>query len=239
MSDKPLQGRIALVTGASRGIGAATAEAMAAAGAHVILTARTVDSLEAVEERIHNGGGSATIAPLDLKDADAIGRLAEAVQARWGKIDTLILNAAMLGTLTPLQHADAREFANVFTLNVSAQQAMLAAFDALLRKSDAPQLIGVTSSVAARPRAFWGVYGASKAAFEVMLSAYAEENRNVGRIKVAIIDPGATATKMREKAYPGEDPATIQPPAAVGQAIASLVASGFDSVHRERVNQSV
>lgn len=239
MSDKPLQGRIALVTGASRGIGAATAEAMAAAGAHVILTARTVDSLEAVEERIHNGGGSATIAPLDLKDADAIGRLAEAVQARWGKIDTLILNAAMLGTLTPLQHADAREFADVFTLNVSAQQAMLAAFDALLRKSDAPQLIGVTSSVAARPRAFWGVYGASKAAFEVMLSAYAEENRNVGRIKVAIIDPGATATKMREKAYPGEDPATIQPPAAVGQAIASLVASGFDSVHRERVNQSV
>ena len=238
MSDKPLQGRIALVTGASRGIGAATAEALAGAGAHVILTARTVDSLEAVEDRIHNAGGSATIAPLDLKDADAIGRLAEAVQTRWGKLDTLVLNAAMLGTLTPLQHADAREFAEVFTLNVSAQQAMLAAFDALLRKSEAPQLIGVTSSVAARPRAFWGVYGASKAAFEVMLSAYAEENRNVGRIKVAIIDPGATATKMREKAYPGEAPATIQPPAAVGQAIARLVASGFDSVHRERVNQS-
>ncbi len=239
MSDKPLQDRIALITGASRGIGAATAEALAAAGAHVILTARTVESLEAVEDRIHNAGGSATIAPLDLKDADAIGRLAEAVQARWGKIDTLVLNAAMLGTLSPLQHADAREFAEVFTLNVSAQQAMLAAFDALLRKSDAPKLIGVTSSVAARPRAFWGVYGASKAAFEVMLSAYAEENRNVGRIKVAIIDPGATATKMREKAYPGEEPATIQPPAVVGPAIARLVTSGFDSVHRERVNQSI
>lgn len=239
MTEMPLKGRVALVTGASRGIGAATAEALAAAGAHVILTARTGDGLEAVEERIHNGGGSATIAPLDLKDADAIGRLADAVHTRWGKLDILVLNAAMLGTLSPLQHADAREFADVFTLNVSAQQAMISAFDALLRKSTNAQLIGVTSSVAARPRAFWGVYGASKAAFEVMLSAYAEENRNVGRIKVAIIDPGATATKMREKAYPGEDPASIQQPAAVGDAIAALLAKGFDSIHRERVNHAV
>lgn len=238
MTEKPLKGRTALVTGASRGIGAATAETLAAAGAHVILTARTAEGLEAVEDRIHNGSGSATIAPLDLKDADAIGRLAEAVQTRWGKLDILILNAAMLGTLTPLQHADAREFAEVFTLNVSAQQAMLAAFDALLRKSDNPQIIGVTSSVAARPRAFWGVYGASKAAFEVMLSAYAEENRNVGRIKVAIVDPGATATKMRENAYPGEDPATIQQPDAVGRRITDLLAADFETLHRERVNQA-
>lgn len=239
MTEKPLKGRIALVTGASRGIGAATAEALAAAGAHVILTARTVDDLEAVEDRIHNAGGSATIAPLDLKDADAIGRLAEAVQSRWGKLDMLVLNAAMLGTLAPVQHADAREFADVFTLNVSAQQAMLAAFDGLLRKSDQPQLVGVTSSVAAKPRAFWGVYGASKAAFEVLLSAYAEENRNVGKIKVAIIDPGATATKMRAKAYPGEDPAKVQQPDVVGASIAALLSSGFETIHRERVNQSV
>lgn len=239
MTEQPLKGRIALVTGASRGIGAATAEALAAAGAHVILTARTSDGLEAVEDRIHSGGGSATIAPLDLKDAEAIGRLADAVHTRWGKLDILVLNAAMLGTLAPLQHADAREFADVFTLNVSAQQAMIAAFDALLRKSDNAQLVGVTSSVGARPRAFWGVYGASKAAFEVLLSAYAEENRNVGRIKVAIVDPGATATKMREKAYPGEDPATIQAPSAVGDAITALLTAGFESVHRERVNQVI
>lgn len=238
MTEKPLKGRIALVTGASRGIGAATAEALAAAGAHVILTARTVDDLEAVEDRIHNAGGSATIAPLDLKDADAIGRLAEAVQSRWGKLDMLVLNAAMLGTLAPVQHADAREFADVFTLNVSAQQAMLAAFDALLRKSDQPQLVGVTSSVAAKPRAFWGVYGASKAAFEVLLSAYAEENRNVGKIKVAIIDPGATATKMRAKAYPGEDPSKVQQPDVVGARIAALMSAGFETIHRERVNQA-
>lgn len=239
MTEKPLKGRIALVTGASRGIGAATAEALAASGAHVILTARTADDLEGVEDRIHNSGGSATIAPLDLKDADAIGRLAEAVQSRWGKLDILVLNAAMLGTLAPVQHADAREFAEVFTLNVSAQQAMIAAFDALLRKSDQPRIIGVTSSVAAAPRAFWGAYGASKAAFEVLLSAYAEENRNVGRIKVAIIDPGATATKMRAKAYPGEDPATLQQPEAVGARISALLSSDFETLHRERVNHSV
>lgn len=239
MTEKPLKGRVALVTGASRGIGAATAEALAAAGAHVILTARTVDGLEAVEDAIHNTGGSATIAPLDLKDADAIGRLSEAVQSRWGKLDILILNAAMLGTLAPVQYADAREFSEVFTLNVSAQQAMLAAFDGLLRKSDRPQLVGVTSSVATQARAFWGVYGASKAAFEVLLSSYAEENRNVGKIQVAIIDPGATATKMRTKAYPGEDPATLQQPVVVGSRIAALLASEFETLHRERVNQSV
>lgn len=236
MTEKPLKGQIALVTGASRGIGAATAMALANAGAHVILVARTADGLETVEDEIHNEGGSATIAPLDLKDADAIGRLAEAVQARWGKLDILVLNAAMLGTLAPLQHADAREFAEVFTLNVSTQQAMIAAFDALLRKSDAPRIIGVTSSVAATPRAFWGVYGASKAAFETMLGAYAEENRNVGRIKIALLDPGATATKMREKAYPGEDPATIKSPATVGARIVALLVAGFETLHRERVN---
>lgn len=239
MSEQDLKGQIALVTGASRGIGAATARSLADARAHVILVARTADGLEAVEDQIHSAGGSATIAPLDLKDADAIGRLARAVQDRWGKLDILVLNAAMLGTLAPLQHADAREFADVFTLNVSAQQAMIAAFDAVLRKSAAPRLIGVTSSVAATPRAFWGVYGASKAAFETMLGAYAEENRNVGRIKVAIVDPGATATKMREKAYPGEDPATIKSPEAVGDRIASLLASDFETLHRERVNHAV
>lgn len=235
MTSAALTGQIALVTGASRGIGAAIAEALAAKGAHIILTARQTDGLEQVEDRIHAAGGSATIAPLDLKDADSIGRLAQAVAERWGKLDILVLNAAMLGTLSPLQHADAREFAEVFTLNVSAQQALIAAFDPLLRKAEQPRLVGITSSVATTPRAFWGVYGASKAAFEVMLAAYAEETRNVGRIRVAIIDPGATATKMREKAYPGEDPATLKSPATVGTHVADLVTSGFESLHRARV----
>ena len=230
-----LEGQIALVTGASCGIGAAIAEALAASGAHVILTARQGEMLEQVEDRIHGKGGSATIAPLDLTDADAIGRLAQAVGSRWGKLDILVLNAAMLGTLTPLNHADAKEFADVFTLNVSAQQAMIAAFDPLLRKSDAPRLVGITSSVATTPRAFWGVYGASKAAFEVMLSAYAQETCNVGRIKVAIIDPGATATKMRQKAYPGEDPATLKSPETVGQRVTVLLTEGYETNHRERI----
>lgn len=235
MTEKALKGQIALVTGASSGIGAAIAENLAAQGAHVIITARRSDALELVEDRIHSAGGSATIAPMDLKDADAIGRLAMAVAERWGKLDMLVLNAATLGTLTPLNHADAKEFADVFTLNVSAQQALIAAFDPLLRKSEAPRLLGVTSSVATSPRAFWGVYGASKAAFEVMLLAYAEETRNVGRISVAIVDPGATATKMRQKAYPGEDPTTLKSPAIVGARIATLLSNGYPTGHRERV----
>ncbi len=235
MTEKALKGQIALVTGASSGIGAAIAENLAAQGAHVIITARRSDALEHVEDRIHSAGGSATIAPMDLKDADAIGRLAMAVAERWGKLDMLVLNAATLGTLTPLNHADAKEFADVFTLNVSAQQALIAAFDPLLRKSEAPRLLGVTSSVATSPRAFWGVYGASKAAFEVMLLAYAEETRNVGRISVAIVDPGATATKMRQKAYPGEDPTTLKSPTIVGARIATLLSNGYPTGHRERI----
>jgi NAD(P)-dependent dehydrogenase (short-subunit alcohol dehydrogenase family) len=232
-----LAGQIALVTGASRGIGAATAEALAAAGAHVVLTARTAADLEAVEDRIHIAGGSATIAPLDLVDAESIGRLAHAVQDRWNKLDILVLNAAMLGTLAPVQHLDAPEFAKIFTLNVSAQQAMIAAFDGLLRQSGDARIFGITSSVGATPRAFWGAYGASKAAFETLLSAYGEENRNLGRIKIAIIDPGATRTAMRARAYPGEDPDTVKEPAIIGARIAALALSGFEQRHRERINQ--
>ncbi len=235
MSDKPLEGQIALVTGASRGIGAATAEALAAAGAHVIITARTAADLEAVEDHIHASGGSATIAPLDLTDAESIGRLAIALNERWQKLDIMVMNAAMLGTLTPLQHADSAEFSRVFTLNVSAQQALIAAFDPLLRRSAKARIIGVTSSVAANPRAFWGVYGASKAAFETLLGAYAEENRNQGRISVAIVDPGATRTKMRAIAYPGEDPATLKEPAIVAERIVSLAVDGFETGLKERV----
>jgi NAD(P)-dependent dehydrogenase (short-subunit alcohol dehydrogenase family) len=235
MTDKLLSGQVALVTGASRGIGAATAEALAAAGAHVVVTARTAADLEAVEERIHQAGGTATIAPLDLTDADSIGKLAIALNERWEKLDIMVMNAAMLGTLTPLQHADSAEFARVFTLNVSAQQALIAAFDPLLRRSAAARIIALTSSVAATPRAFWGVYGASKAAFETMVSAYAQENANQGRIKVAILDPGATRTKMRASAYPGEDPMVLKEPSVVADRIVALATEGFETGCRVRV----
>ena len=143
----PLAGKLALVTGASRGIGAATAEALAAAGAHVILVARTASALEEVEDRIHEAGGSATIAPLDLSDGEGIGKLAAAVSGRWGALDVLVLNAAMLGSLTPVEHIDPKEFARILTLNVAANQALIAAFDPMLRKSERAEVVGVTSSV--------------------------------------------------------------------------------------------
>jgi short-subunit dehydrogenase len=235
MNTKPLENQLALVTGASRGIGAATAEALAKAGAHVILTARTAKDLEAVEDRIHQAGGNATIAPMDLAEGDSIGRLASAVAERWGKLDALILNAAMLGTLTPVPAIDAKEFAKLLTLNVGAQQALIAAFDPLLRAAAPGKLIAITSSVGATPRAYWGAYGASKAALETLVAAYGEEQRNLGKVQVAILDPGATRTKMREKAFPGEDPATVKPPEAVADRIAALLTDGFETGHRERI----
>jgi NAD(P)-dependent dehydrogenase (short-subunit alcohol dehydrogenase family) len=220
-------GRIALVTGASRGIGAAIAETLAAKGAHVILTARTAKDLEAVEQRIFDAGGSATIAPLDLTETGSIDRLAAALRERWGKIDIMVLNAAMLGTLSPVPVIDTAEFNRVLTLNLLSQQAMIASFDDLLRASDAGRLVVMTSSVGSKPRAYWGAYGASKAALENLALSYAEEVQNLSRAKVAIVDPGKTRTKMRASAYPGEDPSTLKEPAVVAEAIAGLLSNDF------------
>ena len=225
-------GKIALVTGASRGIGAATATALAAQGAHVILTARTAKDLEAVEDAIFDAGGSATIAPLDLTDGDSIARLAVAVTERWGKLDILVLNAAMLGTLSPVPAIDGAEFARLFTLNVTAQQVMIASFDALLRKSDAGRLLALTSSVGASPRAFWGAYGASKAALENLVECYGEEVKNLSQVRTVIVDPGRTRTKMRASAYPGEDPSTVKEPSIVADAIVQMLKTEFATGHR-------
>jgi len=229
---KAFEGKIALVTGASRGIGAATATALAAQGAHVILTARTAKDLEAVEDAIFAAGGSATIAPLDLTDGDSISRLAVAVTERWGKLDFLVLNAAMLGTLSPVSAIDGAEFARLFTLNVTAQQVMIASFDALLRKSDAGRLIALTSSVGASPRAFWGAYGASKAALENLVGSYGDEVKNLSQVRTAIVDPGRTRTVMRAKAYPGEDPSTVKEPSVVADAIVQMLKTEFATGHR-------
>lgn len=229
---KSFEGKVALVTGASRGIGAATAKALAAQGAHVIITARTAKDLEAVEDAIFDAGGNATIAPLDLTDGDSIARLAAAVTERWGKLDILVLNAAMLGTLGPVPAIDGAEFARLFTLNVTAQQVLIASFDALLRKSDAGRIVALTSSVGAAPRAFWGAYGASKAALETLVTSYGEEVKNLSKVRVAIVDPGRTRTQMRAKAYPGEDPATVKEPSVVADAILDLLATEFDTGHR-------
>jgi NAD(P)-dependent dehydrogenase (short-subunit alcohol dehydrogenase family) len=216
---KSLSGKLALVTGASRGIGASTAEALAAAGAHVILVARTANALESVDDRIHEAGGTATIAPLDLTDSDSIGKLAAAVAERWPALDILVLNAAMLGSLTPVEHIDPKEFARVLGLNLIANQAVIAAFDPLLKKSERADVVALTSSVGSEPRAFWGAYGSSKAALETLLGAYADETAHSGKIRVHIVDPGATRTRMRQLAFPGEEPDSVKPPEVVAEAI--------------------
>ena len=232
---RPLANQLALVTGASRGIGAATAIALGAAGAHVVLTARTAKDLEAVEETIFDAGGSATIAPLDLTQTDSIARLAAAVGERWQALDVLVLNAAMLGSLAAVPAIDAKELAQVLTLNVSAQVAMIQAFDPMLRKAAAGKVIGLTSSVGRNPRAYWGAYGASKAAFETMLGAYGDETADISQIRTAIVDPGATRTRMRARAYPGEAPESVKPPETVADRIVALAVAGFEAGHRERV----
>ena len=216
---KNFAGKMAVVTGASRGIGAATAEALAAAGAHVILVARSAPTLEEVEERIHAAGGSATIAPLDLTDGESIGKLAGAIVERWEKVDILVLNAAMLGSLTPVPHIDPKEYSRLLSLNLLANQALIAAFDPLLRKADNANVVVLTSSVGSTPRAFWGAYGSSKAALENLLGTYADETAYTNRIKVHIVDPGATRTRMRALAFPGEDPDELKPPETVAAAI--------------------
>ncbi len=232
-----LSGQLALVTGASRGIGAATAQAPAAAGAHVILTGRDTKALEAVEEAIFAAGGAATIAPVDLTEGDGIARLAQAVTDRWGSLDVLVHAAAILPQLTGVTDIEANSLAKALTNNASATQALIARFDPLLRKSANPRFVYLTTSVATSPRAWWGAYAASKAAAEVLVDCYAQEVRNITPIRVAIVDPGATRTTMRAKAYPGEDPKRNKEPSVVADRIVTLLGEQFASPHRERVNQ--
>lgn len=232
---KPLAGKLALVTGASRGIGAATAQALAAAGAHVVLVARTAKALEEVEERIHEVGGSATIAPLDLIDGTSIPKLGEAIKSRWEAMDILVLNAGMLGSLTPVEHIDAKEYGRVLATNLLAPQALIAQFDPLLRRAERADIVAVTSSVGREPRAFWGAYGSSKAALETLMLAYADETEHAGKIRVHIVDPGATRTRMRQLAFPGEEPSLVKPPEEVAKAILDRLLSDAPSGERVRV----
>jgi len=234
---KPLEGQLALVTGASKGIGAATAKALAAAGAHVVLTGRDVKQLESVEDSIHAIGGSSTIAPLDLAEPDAIARLAAAIGSRWDKLEILVLSAAYLPTLTPVTQIDPKQFNQALLTNVVATQALLAAFDPMLKRADAARIIGLTSSVGARPRAYWAAYGSTKSAFENLLSSYEQEVEKLADIRVAIIDPGATRTSIRAKAYPGEDPTTVKPPEVVAERIVALLGEDFPTGHRERIEK--
>ena len=219
LSAKPL----ALVTGASRGIGAATAKALAAAGHHVILTARKDKDLETVDDAIAAAGGTATIAPFDLTDNEAIDRLASALANRWGRLDVLVLNAAQLGSLAPIPHIDPKDWDRVIAINLTANWRLLRALDPLLRQAGSAHVVALTSSVGSQPRAYWGAYAASKAALENLITTYGLETASISALKTHIINPGATRTAMRARAYPGEDPATVKPPEDVAAMVVAVL----------------
>ncbi|MEP2436706.1 MAG: SDR family NAD(P)-dependent oxidoreductase [Roseibium sp.] len=206
-----LDGRIAVITGASRGIGAAVARAFAREGAHVVLVARTVGALEELDDEIQAAGGSASLVPMDLTDYPAIDRLGSALHERYGKIDILVANGGMLGNLTPVHHYDPKLWEKVIATNLTANQRLVRSLDPLLRQSDAGRAIFVTDDAAHGEKPFWGAYGASKAALEAMVRSYAVENTK-SNIKANLLNPGATRTTLRATAYPGEDQESVKPP---------------------------
>ena len=216
-----LSGRIALVTGASRGIGAAVAKRFAAEGAYVVLTGRTPGGLEETDDAIRAAGGSATLSPFDLKEFDAIDRLGGALAERYGRLDVLVGNAAVLGQLAPMGHIPPDVWEDAVSVNLTAQWRFIRAFDALLRASDAGRAIFVTSSLASAPRAYWGAYAATKAGLESMVRTWAAELAKT-RVRVNLIDPGGVRTEMRAAAYPGEDPETLPAPETVTDTFVDL-----------------
>jgi NAD(P)-dependent dehydrogenase (short-subunit alcohol dehydrogenase family) len=218
---KPLTDRIALVTGASRGIGAALAIELAQAGAHVVAVARTVGGLEELDDRIKAGGGSATLVPLDVKDSDGIARLALALNERYQRLDVLIGNAGILGPLSPLAHVEPKDWDNLIAVNVSANWQFIRCMDTLLRRSQAGRAVFLTSGVAHLGRAYWGPYAASKAALEALVRTYAAECATTP-VRVNLFGPGPTRTRMYASAFPGIDPQTLPTPEEVATAILPL-----------------
>lgn len=220
----PLKDRIAVVTGASRGIGYASALALAKAGAHVVACARTQGGLEELDDEILKATGErATLVPFDLVDGGAIDRLGGAIFERFGRIDAWVHTAAMLGTsgLTPVSHAEPREFAKIEKINFTGVYRLIRSFEPLLRMSDAGRAVYVTSSVAHAPKAFWGAYAATKAGAEAMVKCWADEIENTP-IRVSVVDPGRMRTRLRAQAYPGEDPMKHPEPSEIGPLMVEL-----------------
>ncbi|HEY4941125.1 MAG TPA: SDR family NAD(P)-dependent oxidoreductase [Rhizomicrobium sp.] len=219
---KPLENKIALVTGASRGIGRAAAIALARAGAHIIAVARNVGALEEVDDEIKKAGGVATLVPLNLRDFDALDRLGRSVFERWGKLDAFLGNAGSLGVLTPLAHLEPKVFQELIEVNVTANWRLIRSLDPLLRLSDAGRALFVSSGAARKHTAFWGGYGMAKAALEALALTYAAECAATN-VKVNLLSPGAVRTAMRARAMPGEDPETLPKPDAVAPLIVELL----------------
>lgn len=222
-----LDGKVVLVTGASRGIGYAASVEAARRGAHVIALARTVGGLEELDDEIQALGGEATLVPVDLTDVEALDRLGAALFERWGRLDGLIGNAGALGVLTPVAHIDPAEFDKVMTINVTANYRLLRACDLLLRKSDAGRVVMVSSSSAESCRPYWGLYSASKAALNALIKAYAGEMATTS-VKANVYYPGAVRTAMRAKAMPGEDPDTLPKPTDIAPMLVDLVSPAFE-----------
>jgi NAD(P)-dependent dehydrogenase (short-subunit alcohol dehydrogenase family) len=217
----PLADRIALVTGASRGIGHATALALAKAGAHVVAVARTVGGLEELDDAVRAAGGSATLVPLDLRDHDGIDRLGLALHERFGRLDVMVGNAGILGPLSPLGHVQAKAWDEVMAVNVTANWRLLCAMDQLLKFSDAGRVVFISSGVSARALAYWGPYAISKAALEVLARTYAAETATTN-VRVNVFAPGPVRTRMRAQAMPGEDPLTLETADRVAEKIVAL-----------------
>jgi NAD(P)-dependent dehydrogenase (short-subunit alcohol dehydrogenase family) len=221
LAEDPSPSRIALVTGASRGIGAAVALELAQAGYHIVATARTVGGLEELDDKIRTAGGSATLVPLDIKDFDGIARLALALNERYGKLDVLIGNAGVLGPLSPLEHIEPKNFDNLMAVNVTANWQLIRTMNALLTRAPAGRALFVTSGAAYRGRAYWGPYAASKAALDAMIRSYAAETTTTN-VRANLFAPGPTRTRMYIGAFPGVDPETLPTPEDVAKAMLPL-----------------
>ena len=221
-------GRIALVTGASRGIGYAISKKIAKEGAHVIAVARTVGGLEELDDEIKGNGGSSTLVPLDLQDFDAIDQLGATIFERWNKLDILVGNAGILGKLTPVGHIEPQTFDDVLAINLTANWRLIRSLDPLLRNSDSGRGIFISSSVAKSCKPFWGAYSSSKAALEAIVKTYATEIEKISNVKINLVDPGPIRTAMRAKAMPGEDPDTLTTAEQLSESLLPLLLPSFN-----------
>ncbi len=224
-AEASLHGRVALVTGASRGIGRAAALGLARLGAHVVLAARTQGGLEEVDDEIRASGGQATLLPIDLRNPDSIDPVGPSIHGRFGRLDILVHNAGALGRLTPVGHIRPEDFAECVAVNLAATYRLIRTCAPVLAASDAGRAVFVTSSVARSPRAFWGAYAATKAGMESLVLCWADEVENTS-LRINLFDPGRTATRMRAQAFPGEDPNTLPTPATVAGQLVPLCLPG-------------
>lgn len=223
----PLDGRITLVTGASRGIGYAAAKALAAAGSHVVALARTQGGLEALDDEIKTAGGTCSLVPMDLRDFDQIDRLGGLLNERYGRLDGLFCNAGVLGDITPANHVTPKDWMRIIDVNMTAPYRLIRSLDPLLRQSETGRAVFVTSSVARAPRAYWSAYAASKAGMETFVRCWAEEIGDITNIRVNLLNPGGIDTQMRAKAMPGEDKSTLPTPYDVAPLIVEMLSPDY------------